>query len=41
MRKKLVNFDDALFEKLEKKALKNRRPTMTEIQIAVEKHLEK
>ena len=41
MKQKLVNFDDELFDKLEKKAKENRRPTNTEIVIAVEKHLEK
>lgn len=39
MRPKLVNFPDELFDRLEKEATKNRRPTTTEIVIAVENHL--
>lgn len=40
MKKKLVNFDDDLFDKLEERANENRRPVNTEIVIAVENHLE-
>lgn len=41
MKKKLVNFDDKLFNKLVKKSEENRRPVMTEIIIAVEQYLTK
>ena len=41
MKKKLVSFEDSLYEKIEKKAQSNRRPLNTEIVIAVENHLKR
>ena len=39
MKKKLVSFEDSLYEKIENKAKKNRRPVNTEIVIALENSL--
>ena len=39
MKKKLVSFEDSLYDKIEKKAKLNRRPLNTEIIIAVENYL--
>lgn len=39
MKKKLVSFEDSLYEQIENKAKENRRPLNTEIVIAVENHL--